>query len=226
MSGQRRLIGFFGGTFDPIHSGHLRLAEEAITALGLDRVIFSPAGVPTHRAPARASAQARLEMVRLAIADNPRFELDDTEALQTTPAYTVPTLERLRAQLPKDTAIVLLLGADAYLGIPGWHRWKEVFTLAHIAVASRPGYVLEDTAMPDALRAEVPARSSEAATALLKTDSGCVAHFDITALMISATALRAAIASDQSVRYLLPDSVRGYIESAGLYLTHTGSHGR
>ncbi|MBL8481248.1 MAG: nicotinate (nicotinamide) nucleotide adenylyltransferase, partial [Rhodocyclaceae bacterium] len=132
-------LGVFGGTFDPVHVGHLRLAEEAAETLQLERVAWIPAGRPPHRgAPATAAAH-RLAMVQRAIADNPRFVLDDAEVRADAPSYSVLTLARLRAAHGPERPLVLLLGADAWAGLAGWHRWQEIFELAHIAVASRPG---------------------------------------------------------------------------------------
>jgi nicotinate-nucleotide adenylyltransferase len=133
-------LGIFGGTFDPIHYGHLRLAETAREALGLEGVRLIPAGQPPHRATPGASGAHRLAMARLAAADNPAFEVDPAEVEAAQASFTILTLERLRATLGTDRPLVLLLGVDAFLGLPTWRRWTELFDLAHVAVANRPGY--------------------------------------------------------------------------------------
>ncbi|HMA11917.1 MAG TPA: nicotinate (nicotinamide) nucleotide adenylyltransferase, partial [Steroidobacteraceae bacterium] len=122
-------IGIFGGTFDPIHFGHLRLAEEMAEAIGLDRVLFIPAGQPPHRGAPRTAAAHRLEMVRRAVAGNPRFEADAREVNRLRPSYTVDTLNELRAELGNERPLWLLLGADAFLGLPSWHEWRRLFEL-------------------------------------------------------------------------------------------------
>ena len=131
-------LGILGGTFDPVHYGHLRLAEQAREQLGLAEVRWIPAGRPAHRGTPRSAPSHRVEMVRLAIAGNPAFHLDDAEAQSSAPSYSVPTLERLRGELGARRPLVLLLGAHAFLGLESWHRWRELFNLAHIAVATRP----------------------------------------------------------------------------------------
>jgi nicotinate-nucleotide adenylyltransferase len=214
-------LGIYGGTFDPVHFAHLRLAEEARQQLGLAEVLWLPAGQPKHRVEPRCAPQHRLAMVRLAIADNPAFRLDDSEALAPTPSYTVPTLERLRTLQGAARPLVLLLGADAFLGLAGWHRWRELFSLAHLAVATRPGSTLDTAAMPAELAAEFSRRwldSTEAdAKQWMQAAAGTIQTFQMAALDISATALRAALASGRSVRYLAPAPVVDYISRNQLY---------
>lgn len=210
-------LGILGGTFDPVHYGHLRLAEEAHAALGLAEVRWIPAGMPAHRAAPQTSAAHRLAMVRLAIGGNPVFSLDAGEALSAAPSYSVPTLERLRAQIGPRRPLVLLLGADAFLGLNGWHRWRELFGLAHLAVATRPNYALAVDRMEPALAAEFKSRQDRSAAALDEAPSGRIVLFGITALDIAATALRAEIGAGRSLRYLLPDPVLDYIAANRLY---------
>jgi nicotinate-nucleotide adenylyltransferase len=137
-------IGILGGTFDPVHYGHLRLAEEAADALALDRVVLIPAALPNLRARPGTDAQHRLAMTRLAAADNPRLTVDDRELEREGVSYTVDTLAELRAKVGTRNPIWLILGADAFLRLPAWSRWLQLFDLAHIAVATRPGYALEE----------------------------------------------------------------------------------
>lgn len=209
-------IGVFGGTFDPVHIGHLRLAEEMADAIGLARVRFVPAGQPPHRGAPRIAAGHRLEMTRRAVAGNPRFVVDDREIRRDAPSYTVDTLAALRAELGETQPIWLLLGADAFLGLPGWHDWTRLFALAHVAVAERPGApVMQSDALPEALRAEVAARQMVDGSAA--GPAGSVLLRRMTPLGISATAIRDALARGRSVRYLLPDAVLDYIQENRLY---------
>jgi len=210
-------LGILGGTFDPVHYGHLCLAEEARRVLGLEEVRWIPAGLPAHRAPPQASTLQRLAMVRLAILGNPGFGLDDSETRSEAPSYSVPTLERLRAQFGPQRPLVLLLGADAFLGLCTWHRWRELFGLAHLGVATRPNYALAGERMDAALADEFRLRQSSSATAIAETPAGRIVPFGITALDISATGLRAEIAAGGSPRYLLPDPVLDYIATNRLY---------
>ena len=141
-------IGVMGGTFDPVHVGHLRLAEEMAEAIGLERVLFIPAGQPPHRGVPRTASLHRLEMARRAIAGNPRFVVDAREVQRPRPSYTVDTLTALRAELGKEQPLWLLLGADAFLELPTWHDWRQLFELelfaARIAAAQqdRESYAL------------------------------------------------------------------------------------
>lgn len=217
-------LGIFGGTFDPVHVGHLRLAEEAREALGLSAVRWIPAGQPRHRGQPMAAAGHRLRMVELALAGHPRFEIDPAEATSGEASYTVPTLERLRRTLG-SRPLVLLLGADAYAGLPGWHRWQEIFSLAHVAIAHRPGFALEPSALPAALREIHRARAvaDDHPAALSAVPAGCVIGFPTTPLDVSATRIRELLAAGRSVRYLLPQAVIDYIHHHHLYRQHDGS---
>lgn len=212
-------LGILGGTFDPVHYGHLRLAEEARRDLGLAEVRWIPAGQPAHRTSPQASAMQRLAMVRLAILGNPGFTLDDSEALGEAPSYSVPTLERLRAQLGSRRPLVLLMGTDAFLGLSSWHRWRELFGLAHLAVATRPNYALTGDIMEPSLANEFHQRRISSAAEIGASPAGRIIPFGITALDISATTLRVEIRAGRGVRYLLPDPVLDYIGAHKLYNT-------
>lgn len=209
-------IGLLGGTFDPVHYGHLRLAEEAREALDLAEVRWIPAGQPPHRQAPRVAAAHRLEMVRRAVAGNPAFMVDDAETRATAPSYTVATLERLRAEAGQRS-LVLLMGADAFLGLPTWHRWRELFELAHIGVATRPGFALSPDEWPAELAQAAADRLGSDAAALRAAPAGRIVGFAMTPLSISASLLRAQLAAGSSVRYLLPDPVREYIDQQQLY---------
>lgn len=209
-------IGVFGGTFDPIHFGHLRLAEEMADALDLDRVLFIPAGQPPHREMPRTAASHRLEMVRRAIAGNPRFVADVREVRRPDPSYTVDTLIALRAEVGEAQPLWLLLGADAFLGLPGWHDWRRLFDLANITVAARPGArLLHADAIMEPLKSEVVRR--QVSDASPTQPAGAVLLRATPPLDISATAIRDTLARRGSARYLLPDAVLDYIHEHRLY---------
>ena len=209
-------IGVMGGTFDPIHFGHLRLAEDMADALGLERVLFVPAGQPPHRGAPRTAASHRLEMVRRAIAGNPRFVADAREVQRPHPSYTVDTLISLRTELGDAQPLWLLLGADAFLDLPGWHEWRRLFELANIAVAERPGeQLMQSDAIMEPLKSEVSQR--QPADGPAAGPSGSVLLRATPPLDISATAIRGILARRGSVRYLLPDAVLDYIHEHQLY---------
>jgi nicotinate-nucleotide adenylyltransferase len=214
-------LGLLGGTFDPIHFGHLRLAEEAREALALDRVRLIPAGQPPHRGEPRSTADDRLAMARLAIAGNPGLEVDAGEVQAAQKSYTVPTLERLRRELGTQRPLVLILGADAFQGLPSWHRWQELFALAHIAVANRPGYAPHGRRWPAVLSPELDAacrdRQTRNPAALRSAAAGLIIPFDMTPLAISASLIRDLARDGHSLRYLLPAPVLDYIQRHGLY---------
>ncbi len=215
-------LGIFGGTFDPLHIGHLRLAIEAGENLGLTAVRFIPAGQPPLRDTPRTPAAHRLAMVRLAVADTPGFTVDASEAESPAMSYTVDTLERLRRELGPAQPLVLLLGADAFARLESWQRWRELFELAHIAVATRPGHALKvgagdtATAANSALNAEFQTRHGLASD-LATAPAGRIVPFAITGLEISATALRQRLAAGLDARHLAPAAVLDYIHQHHLY---------
>jgi nicotinate-nucleotide adenylyltransferase len=215
----KKPLGIFGGTFDPVHFGHLRLAEEAIDLLGLQGVRWIPAGQPALRDTPRVGARQRLGMVRLAIAGNPRFELDPAEAETPEPSYTVPTLERLRRAevCGKDCPLVLLLGNDAFARMDEWHRWPDLFELAHVAVAHRPGYPVDPARLPPSLSAEFRRRLRQHPGQLTDTSAGGIITFAMTPLAISATRIRSLLLKGESPRYLMPESVIAQIHEHRFY---------
>jgi nicotinate-nucleotide adenylyltransferase len=212
-------IGIIGGTFDPVHYGHLRLAEELGETLKLAEVRFVPSGTPPHRSAPQVAADHRLAMVRLAVAGNPRFAVDEREVRRAGPGYTFDTLAGLRAEAGESRPIVLLVGADAFLEFATWHRWHEIFGLAHVAVAHRPGYPVErwDERMPQPLAREYSARLMQQPLATHLQPAGGIVVVPFTALDISATAIRDLLRAGASPRYLLPASVLDYIQSNKLY---------
>lgn len=212
-------LGVFGGTFDPVHFGHLRLAEEAADALQLERVRWIPAGQPALRDAPRVGPVQRLEMVRLAISGNPRFELDPAEVDAEQTSFTVPTLERLRQTrvCGANRPLVLLVGADAFAGMAGWHRWESLFELAHVAVAHRPGYAIDAKYLPPALAEVFRRRFCDNPRLLQDTPAGHIATFAMTPLDISATKIRALLSKGLSVRYLIPENVIAHIHDHRFY---------
>lgn len=210
-------LGLFGGTFDPVHFGHLRLAEESISHLGLGGVRWIPAGHPPHRGLPQVTGEQRLAMVRAAIAGNPRFSVDASEVMAAAPSYTVHTLERLRQELGAEQALVLLVGADAFAGLASWYRWRDIFSLAHLAVSHRPGFPVESASLPAALAEEFEARRLSDIDSLKASPAGAIATFAMTQLAISATQIRKLLANQLSARYLLPDAVLDYIQTHSLY---------
>ncbi len=210
-------LGLFGGTFDPVHFGHLRLAEEAIGQLELGGVRWIPAGRPAHRGQPQVAPAQRLAMIRLATAGNSRFSVDAAEVEAAAPSYTVPTLERLRRELGPERPLVLLLGADAFAGLESWHRWRELFALAHVAVSHRPGFPVAAAALPPTLAGELAARGQVDSAVLRAAPAGRIVTFAMTQLAISATQIRQLQAAGRSARYLLPDDVLDYIRTHSLY---------
>ena len=212
-----KLIGILGGTFDPIHYGHLRMAQELLQALKLDEVRFIPAANPPHRDQPATSASHRAEMLRLAIAGNPQFSLDDHELQRNGPSYTVDTLLSLREELGKGVSLSLLLGSDVFLGLTSWHRWDELLSLAHIVVAHRPHAVPNPENMADPLKALWQQHNTTSIEDLAKTSCGKILLHHITPLDISATKIREQLAQGSSPRYLVPESVINYITTHQLY---------
>lgn len=215
-----RPCGILGGTFDPIHFGHLRMAEELAEALDIDQVRLIPAGNPPHRSQPRAEARHRLEMARRAVVGNPRFVPDDREIARDRPSYSVDTLAELRAELPAGTPLVLFMGSDAFLGLTTWREWRGLFDLAHIAIAHRPGFspTLWEDALPDELRRQLAKRLSEQPGELVEAPAGRVFPHAITQLDISASQIRDRCLRGKSLRYLLPDALIDYIHENRLYV--------
>lgn len=217
-----RAIGILGGTFDPIHNGHLRIAQEALEQCDLSQVRFLPCGTPPHRSAPKASAKARWEMVRLALNGHPDFLVDVREVFRTDPCYTVDTLTALRAELGVQQPLCLILGGDAFLQLHTWHEWKRLFELAHIVVLQRAGGPPLGNAMAaadGALQAEYRARLAPGTAALHEAPNGAIFVADMPALEISSTDIRRRCAEKKNIRYLVPDAVTNYINTNSLYRT-------
>jgi len=215
-------LGLFGGTFDPIHFGHLRLATELAEAFKLEKVIFLPAGLPYHRGTgAHATAEQRLAMVKLATQRDARFDVDDRELRRAGPTYTYDTLSEVRAERGPQVPLVFLIGSDAFGQIHTWHRWTELFDLAHFAVAIRADDTEWLSKGPGAFPADVGPRVTLSLRELLGSPAGKIMTFSMTPLAIASTAIRNLVRDDASVRYLTPDPVAEYIRSHKLYTTGT-----
>lgn len=206
-------LALFGGTFDPVHDGHLRAAWEAAEQLQA-QVRLMPANVPPHRPQPALSAAQRVELLELALAGQDRLILDTRELRREGPSYTVDTLHELRAEIGPERPLVLLLGTDAFAGLPSWNRWLQLFELAHIAVMTRPGPARE---FAPALAAQIAARQVELGGDWRRHGAGRILGVDVTDLDISATAIRNQLAQGQEPRYLLPEAVLDRIRSAGWY---------
>lgn len=213
-----RPIGILGGTFDPIHFGHLRLAEDMLEQANLQQIRFIPTGTPPHRDSPQVSAQQRSAMVKLAIADQPAFVLDEREVKRAAKCYTVDTLRELRAELGEAQPLCLLMGGDAFLELHTWHEWEQLFELAHVVVGYRPGFTLEERI--ESATAELRKHYRErlcAAEAMSQNPCGGVAELAIPKLEISATDIRRRVAEGRTIRYLLPNAVADYIHQHHLY---------
>lgn len=208
-----RRVGIFGGTFDPVHIGHLRSALEVTELMGLDELRLLPNARPPHRDTPQVDAQARLAMVQSAVSGVECLSVDARELGRDKPSYTIDSLESIRAELGGDDQLFLVLGWDAFCGLPGWHRWEELLQHCHILVLQRPD---ADVEPPDELRNLLAARSQSDPTAM----SGPAGHISFvwqTPLAVSATQIRQLLASGKSVRFLVPDAVLAYIEAHDLY---------
>ena len=208
-------IGIFGGTFDPVHYGHLRTAFEMLQALRFAEVRFIPCGDPPHRGETTASAADRLEMVRVAIEGQPGFVVDEREVRREGPSYSVDTLNALRAEYP-DRSLALIVGMDAFLGLPRWHRWQEMLELAHIVVAHRPGWRAPDIGpLGELLDAKGTLRVDD----LHEATHGRIHIHAVTQLEISSTEIRQLVEAGRDPRFLMPDAVRKVIAATRCYGT-------
>lgn len=208
-----RPIGLFGGTFDPIHIGHLRTAFELLQALRLSEVRFLPTGNPPHREQPVADAGLRLAMVRAAAADQPGFVVDDREVRRSGVSYSIDTLTELRREFP-DRSLCLLLGMDAFLGLPTWHRWRELLELAHVIVAHRPGWKAPTMGPLGELMVD---RGTGSVRELHQALGGRIFVHAVTQLEVSSTELRQLISAGLDPRYLVPDAVRDILRESGCY---------
>lgn len=208
----KRPIGLLGGTFDPVHNGHLRLAIEVRRLLDLAEIRLIPCAQPPHRDAPSAAPGQRAKWVRVAVANEPGLRLDDRELLRDGPSYTVDTLASLRAELP-DTPLCLIMGTDVFATLPGWHEWQQLFDYAHIVLINRPG---DNTVLPDAVQAQLDARRTDIA-GLGSQLHGAIHCCEPPPLDISGSRVRQLLASGHSPRFLVPDTVLTDIVETNIY---------
>ncbi|MFI3155672.1 MAG: nicotinate-nucleotide adenylyltransferase [Methylococcaceae bacterium] len=212
------MIGIFGGTFDPVHYGHLRSALEVKDIFGLDEVRLIPCANPPHRDQPAVPAEMRLQMLELSIKNQPGLiidtrELDRHKLSEQMPSYMVDTLKSLRREFPTDP-LLLFIGTDAFKYLTGWHQWQRLFDYAHIVVMTRPGFEIQQ------LDGFFKARLAKDTKELTQAGAGKLCFQQVTQLDISATAIRNMIARKQNPVFLLPDAVIEYIKQHQLYETH------
>lgn len=210
----KRKIGLFGGTFDPVHMGHLRMALEAAESLGLEQVRLLPCHQPSHRASPQVESQQRAEMLHLAMGASPLLSVDERELGRQGPSYTLDTLQSLRAELGPAVSLVWIMGSDAFARLETWHRWRELLDWAHLLVVRRPGHAL-------------PARGplwdwwqthkAVSDDALTLAPGGAILVRELRLLPISATEIRALVQAGRSPAYLVPERVGLYIQEHRLY---------
>lgn len=207
------MIGVFGGTFDPVHHGHLRIALEIAQSLALDEVRFVPCRQPPHRSPPQASAKQRLAMLQLALSSQPEFVIDERELNREGPSYMVDTLSSMRSE-EAEVPLVLIVGVDAFVALTSWYRWQHLLELAHIAVALRPGapFILDGELAALYQRCQLKDLAS-----LPQRPAGNIVLCPVTQLDISASAIRQLVVNGRSARYLLPDDVWVYLQQHPIY---------
>jgi nicotinate-nucleotide adenylyltransferase len=211
-------IGILGGTFNPIHYGHLRMAQELADGLNLDTVHFIPAANPPHKDTPAITTQHRAAMVQLGIANNQTFVFDGRELARNGPSYSIDTLQSLRSELGTASSITLFMGSDAFTKFDSWHRWQEIIDFCHIALVQRPQLRGHDQKLSKTLETFLHNHYTENADDLHSQPSGFVTMRQVTALDISSTAVRHALQHKKSVRYLVPDGVIDYIKTHEFYL--------
>lgn len=204
-----RLIGIYGGTFDPIHYGHLRPALDVMQQAELDEVRFIPNRIPPHREVPALSDEQRAELVQLAISETPGFVLDRRELNREGLSYMVDTLQSLQNDFPQDT-LCLIMGMDAFNGLPQWHRWQTILELCHLIVTTRPGAELPDFSGQEG----VSQRISQQSQCLKSGTAGQILIQSVTQLDISASRIRQLLSAGQSIQYLLPEALREKLEQA------------
>ncbi len=211
-----QLVGLLGGTFNPIHYGHLRMAQELADALNLSAVRFIPAANPPHKPAPEVSAGHRAAIVELAICNNPLFKLDTCELTRTGASYTFDTLVSLRKELGENVALCWMMGSDAFVKLNTWHRWRELLNHCHIVLVQRP--VAENQPkLSDELTTFLQDHYTENMDDLSEKSAGYIHMQAIPPLDISATKIREQLKASRSPRYLLPDNVLEYIATHKLY---------
>ena len=206
-------IGIFGGTFDPVHIGHLRTAYELLNRLDLEQIHFVPCRLPPHQKSPIASTDLRLAMLRGAVADDSDFIVDERELNREGVSYSVDTLESFRGEFP-ERSLGLIVGMDAFLEFETWHRWQDILKLAHVIVARRPGTDVPDTGETGKLLAR---HGVEDWSVLQQEPAGRILVHAVTQLEISSSAIRKSVAAGGKPRFLVPEVVAEIIEESGCY---------
>lgn len=218
-----KIIGMMGGTFNPIHNGHLRIAQELADAFNFDEVRFIPSANPPHKTLPNVSAQHRAAMVSLAISSNPKFTLDKRELYRTSVSYTYDTLQSFREELGQKISICLLMGSDAFMQFNSWYRWNELLGLCHIVLVNRPrdkrAIEKPPEVFAEALQTLLQNHYTEHHEDLKEASFGHITMQAVTALDISATNIRTQFSLGKSAQYLMPDDVINYITKHQLYVT-------
>jgi nicotinate-nucleotide adenylyltransferase len=210
----------YGGTFDPVHDGHLAVADATAALFDTD-VALLPSADPPHRAPPGASAMQRAAMLDLAVAGHPRLHVDRRELQRAGPSYSVDTLDEVRSEIGPNAPLAWLLGADAFRDLAAWHRWRELFKLAHLIVAIRPGYMLG--ALAPELQAEVTVRWTHDPVALRGAPSGLLLRLKLPPRHEAASNLRERIAAGLPWENEVPPAVAAYIRANRLYAPEHGA---
>lgn len=208
-------IAIFGGTFDPIHYGHLRSAVEVREVLNVQTVRFVPSRIPPHRDAPQSTPLQRLEMLRLAVATEPGFEIDERELMREGKSYTVDTLHSIRTEIGDAVPLTFLVGFDAWCLLNEWHQWRRLLDYAHLAVLERPGY--SDADLNDVMREFARPRMVEDPACLGARPCGSICRLHLTQMGIAATEIRQLIAAGKSPAFMMPPEVIEYIHRHGLY---------
>lgn len=208
-SSQPKAYGFMGGTFNPVHCAHLRVAAEFVESFQLVNVGLVPCAIPVHREEPQISIEHRIAMLELAVSDSDTLHVDLREIKRSGPSYTVDTLRELRQQLGGDAAIYFAMGSDAFNNFESWHRYEEFFSLCNVVVMHRPEHKL--TIVNDKLKGLLACFEGK------HKSHGALYELDVALLDISSSSIRAAVSHKKTIEYLLPESVRQYIHQHKLY---------
>ena len=210
------MIGVYGGTFDPIHFGHLRPALDVMQGLGLEQIRFIPCGQPPHRQPPVADAAQRLEMVKLAVQDQAGFVTDDRELNRPGLSYMVDTLHSLKQEM-SEKSFCLIIGMDAFCSFDQWKNWQEILLLVNLVVIHRPNAEFDETQTSEALCSCLSQSRVNDVTELKAATSGKILFYPVTQLDISSTQIRESIKQGKDVHYLMPESIVEYIQQHRIY---------
>ena len=213
LEADRKAIGMLGGMFDPVHFGHLRPMLEVKQALSLQSLRMMPCSIPPHRAAANVSAAQRVEMLRLAFEGEDGIVIDEREIQRGMPSYSYDTLVSLREEFA-EAPLCLIVGMDAFKGLPTWHRWQALLSLCHLVVMTRPGHALHGD---EVLLRYADEHQTHAVDDLHANKAGKIYFCEVTSLDISSTKIRFFLRQGKSVRYLLPENVRAYLQEHQLY---------